>query len=492
MRLALVNVSYPLNEDVDSIVFSPGKGVLYAGREEGVRRFEPVKVLDVDQRLVVPGMTDAHMHLYSTAISRGRLDLRGVRSLEELREQVRRAVLSAGKGEWVVGRGWDQDKMSEKRFPTRHDIDDVSRDNPVLLVRVCGHAALLNTKAMKILGLLEPSVEGGKFIHVEDGKPTGIIFEDLVGYALSKIPPPPAERVKSLVKTLLSEYLSYGVTSLHSMSSSRSELELVKSLKESGEFIQEYRAYIDYQSFLEGVHRHYPDLVQGVKIFADGSLGARTAALRERYSDGETSGSLLLTAEKIAEIAAEAAGEGLETAVHAIGDRAVEEALKASRRAAGKLRVEHASVTPPDLLEVVAELRPRLSVQPHFVLSDTWIAERLGERTKWVYAYKSLLSTGATVMGSSDSPVEPINPWLGIYAAVHRGAIEGLAIHDYTWFESLSFEEALTLYVSDPSARRSLVVLNVRSTPRSLQEFQEVRAEVALLPTGLTRVSKDQ
>ena len=480
MRIALVNVHYPLNEDVDSIVFSMGKGIIYAGREEGVRRFEPAEVLDVDQRVVIPGLEDAHMHLYSTALSFGRLDLSNVRSLEELKEKVRAAVSSAGSGEWIVGRGWDQDKMEEKRYPTRYDIDEVAPNNPVILVRVCGHAAVLNTKALEILGLLEVRGEGEKFIQVEDGKPTGVVFEGLVSYALSRVPDPPLEQVKKLVKKLLQEYLSYGVVSLNSMSVSRVELEAVKSLQDSGEFIQEYRAYVDYGSFLEGVHREFPGLVMGVKIFADGSFGARTAALRERYSDSETTGNLLLDSDKIVAVASEAVREGLEVAVHAIGDRAVEEALKAARRIGGRLRIEHASLTPPDILETIAELKPRVSVQPHFILSDTWIADRLGDRTKWVYAYKSLLATGAGVLASSDSPVEPINPWLGIYAALNRGEPEGLPVYRYTWYERLNFREALAIY-SSSTKQRSLVVLNIRDLPRSRKEFQRVRAEKILL-----------
>ncbi|QOJ79528.1 amidohydrolase [Infirmifilum lucidum] len=480
MRIALVNVHYPLDEDVDSIVFSMGKGVIYAGREEGVRRFEPEEVLDVDQRVVIPGLEDAHMHLYSTALSFGRLDLRNVQSIEDLKEKVRVAVSSAGSGEWIIGRGWDQDKMEEKRYPTRYDIDEVAPNNPVILVRVCGHAAVLNTRALEALGLLEARSEEEKFIQVEDGKPTGVVFEELVSYALSRVPDPPLERVKKLAKKLLQEYLSYGVVSLHSMSVSRVELEVVKSLQDSGEFIQEYRAYVDYSSFLEGVHREFPSLVAGVKIFADGSFGAGTAALRERYSDSETTGNLLLDSGKIVTVASNAIREGLEVAVHAIGDRALEEVLGAASRIGGKLRIEHASLTPPDILETIAELKPRVSVQPHFILSDTWIADRLGDRTKWVYAYRSLLATGAGVLASSDSPVEPINPWLGIYAALNRGKPEGLPIYRYTWYESLNFREALTIY-SASTKQRSLVVLNVRDLPHSREEFQRVRAEKILL-----------
>lgn len=491
MRIALVNVRYPLHEDADSIVFSPGRGVVYIGSESGVRRFEPAQRIDVDQRLVVPGLADAHMHLLSTALSFGRLDLRRVESIEELKEKVKAAASSAGRGEWIVGRGWDQDKMRERRYPTRFDLDEAAPENPVVLVRVCGHAAILNTLAMRELGLLDAGEKTGKFIHVEDGKPTGLVFEDLVGYALSKVPPPPPQRLREWVKRVLSEYLSYGVVSLHSMSASENELEIVDSLARSGELIQEYAAYIDYSEYASGAHRRYPHLVRGVKLFADGSFGARTAALREPYSDAGGSGSLLLSAEAIADAAARAAAEGLEVAVHAIGDRALEEVLNAKRKA-GNIRVEHASLTPPDLLEEVASLRPVVSVQPHFLLSDTWIVDRLGDRTSWVYAFRSLLSAGAKLMGSSDSPVEPLNPWLGVYAAVERGREEGLPVYGYTHFEALSFRDAVRLYSEHTVAGGALVVLNVRDTPRTRGDFEKIRAETVITRKGVFTISKDQ
>lgn len=487
MRVALVNARYVLDDDADSVVLSPGKGVLYAGSESGVKRFAPVQVIDVDQRLVVPGLADAHTHLLPAALSRGRLDLRSVRSIEELKERVRSAALSTGRGEWIIGSGWDQDKMRERRYPTRYDLDEAVADKPVVVVRVCGHVAVLNSVAMRELGLLEAGEKTGEFIQVEDGKPTGVVFESLVGYVLSKLPLPPLPKLEEWVKQVLAEYLSYGVAAIHSMSVSETELEVVDSLVKKGEIIQEYRAYVEHSEYSRGLHRKYPHLVSGVKLFADGSFGARTAALRESYSDAEGSGTLLLNSKAMVELASAAAAEGLEVAVHAIGDRAVEEAFKAARKA-GNIRIEHASLTPPDLLEEVAVLKPRISVQPHFVLSDTWIVERLGGRASWVYAFKSLSSAGARLMGSSDSPVEPLNPWLGVYAAVERGREEKLSIHGYSWFEALSFSEAVKLYSEHATTGCSLVVLNAREKPASKSGYEWIRAELLLWSGGVMRL----
>lgn len=487
MRLAILNAQYPFDDDVDSIVFSYDSGILYTGREHGVRKFQPLTTIDADQQIVIPGLTDAHTHLYSTALTLGRLDLRGVKSIEELKEKVREAYRGQRPGEWIVGRGWDQDKMREKRFPKREELDEVAPDVPVVLVRVCGHAAVLNTKAMEMLGLLEKREETAKFIQIEDGRPTGLIFEDLVDYALSQVPPPPMPRVEEMVKSLLEEYLSYGVVELHSMSVSESELDIISRLAKMGEFIQEYKAYIGYEEFLNGIHLRHLELVRGVKLFADGSFGARTAALREPYSDADTKGQLLLKSQEILTLASKMVSENLEVAVHAIGDRAVEEVLVAAQRIGDRIRIEHASLTPLDILENIAQLTPRISVQPHFILSDTWIAERLGERARWVYAFRSLTSTGARLLGSSDSPVEPLNPWLGIYAAVNRGLAEGLPIYAYTWSESLSLRRAILLYSEHTSKKTSLVVTNVRRTPSSLEDYRRIKARVVITRKGVRR-----
>jgi len=476
-----VNFRYLLNEEVEALVVAPGKGVVCEGSEHKCRGLHPSRTLDLGGRIVVPGLRDAHTHLLSTALSRRTLDLRGVSSVEELKEAVRRAALEIGPGGWVVGRGWDQDKMVERRYPTRHDLDEAAPENPVLLVRVCGHAAVANTRALEKLGLLsgEPEELRGMVVR-EDGEPTGLLVEDAVSWAMEKIPRPGRATLKELLRKVIAEYLRYGVTAVHSMSVDLEELLLIRELELEGELKLRYEAYVK-PELLGSIPEELRHLVRGVKAFADGSFGARTAALRERYSDFPGSGTLLMRAEEIAELARVASLQGLELAVHAIGDRAVEEVLRAAEMLHGWIRVEHASLTPPDLLELFSQLRPAVAVQPHFILSDTWIVERLGERARWVYAFKSLARTGSTLMGSSDSPVEPLNPWLGVYAAVHRGEPEGLPVAGYTGGEKLSLREAVGLYAQPASRPEDIVVLNITKEPVSRDEFAGVRAERVFL-----------
>jgi len=480
-EVLLVNFKYLLNEEVEAFVLAPGKGVVCEGSEHKCRSLRPSRTLDLGGRVVVPGLRDAHTHLLPTALSYRLLDLRRVSSVEELKGAVRTAALEMGPGSWVVGRGWDQDKMVEKRYPTRHDLDEAAPENPVLLVRVCGHAAVANTKALEKLGLLfqEPEELQGMVVR-EDGKPTGLLLEDAVPWALARVPKPGRAALKELLRKVVAEYLRYGVTVVHSMSVDIEELSLIRGLELDGELKLRYEAYVK-PELLGNVPEELRHLVRGVKAFADGSFGARTAALREQYSDHPSSGTLLMTAEEIAELCRAAGSHGLELAVHAIGDKAVEEVLRAMTISRGKIRVEHASLTPPDLLELFSQLRPTAAVQPHFILSDTWIVDRLGARTRWVYAFKSLARTGSTLMGSSDSPVEPLNPWLGMYAAVHRGEPEGLPIAEFTSSEKLSLREALSMYVERASRPEDVVVLNITREPLSREDFARVRAERVFL-----------
>jgi predicted amidohydrolase YtcJ len=478
MEIAIVNANIPWRIDADALLFSFEKGIIEAGSSNRILSRKPAKMVDAEGRIVIPGLVDAHMHLYSTALSLGRLDLREVESIEELKEKVKEAASKVPTGAWIIGRGWDQEKFREKRYPTRFDLDEASPKNPVVLVRICGHVAVLNTMAMEKLGYLSHTNElPSNLFQKEDGKPTGLIFEEAVESTMSRLPPPPSGLVKEWIKDVLKEYFSLGVTGLYSMSVELEELKLIKEVLWQPDTPPiDYFAYVD-SSLMEADLGSFRDIVKGVKIFADGSFGGRTAALREDYNDSPSKGILRLNSEEIYRVAVKAYEKGWQTAIHAIGDRAVLEVLKTVERLPkGAVRIEHGSLVPPDLLDYVSKLKPEIAIQPHFILSDTWIEERLGERTKWVYPFKTLIERGATLLGSSDSPVEPINPWLGIYAAVNRGCPEKLAICKHTIHEKLSFEQALELYYRPAKKHPSLVILNITRPPETKKEFAEIKA----------------
>lgn len=480
MYYVFLNAKLPNGELVDAVVYHPSAGVVKITTADNLHAYSPYTSIDVDQKIVTEGLSDTHMHLLSTALEEYRLDLRGTRSIEEIKRAVKKRVVIQGPNSWVIGRGWDQDKLVEKRMPTRYDLDEVAPDTPVFLIRVCGHVAVANTKALEVLGVVsEKSIL--PYVDFEDEKPSGILYEKAVDYAVSRLPPPSVPEATEALRGVVRRYLSLGVTCLNSMSAPPLELESVKKLLQAGAPSICYHAYVDFERIDLASNPEYAPYIRGVKLYSDGSFGGWTAALRQPYQDKDTSGRLLLRADKIITMAQHARKKGLLTAVHAIGDRALEEVLKAASEA-GNIRIEHASLTPPDLVEKIAESRPWITVQPHFILSDTWIVERLGERARHVYAYKTLLSTGARVTGSSDSPVEPLNPWLGVFAAIDRGESLKMPIYEFTRDQRLSFHEALGLYTRGFEGKPpSIVVLNTRDMPRHKEDFERIKAELVVI-----------
>ncbi len=437
----------------EGMVVEAGR-VVYLGPHAAERAGPGAGVVDLGERVALPGFTDAHAHVNSLGESLSWLDLRGVESIDELRRAVAAKALELGPGEWILGRGWDQEKFREGRWPTRWDLDSAAPENPVLLIRVCGHAAVANTAALSSAGISDstPDPPGG-VIERASGRVTGVLKERAVQLVVSA-----AKRgsAKESIARAVRELASKGVTCVHAMSVSLEELRALRELASEGLLRIKVRAYVEPGALPEppGLGDGRLVKVAGVKVFVDGSFGARTAALSEPYDDDPgNSGVLLMTRRELAEILGRARGAGLQLAAHAIGDRALEEVIEAAKLGGGFLRVEHASLAPPDLRKELAELKLPVCAQPRFVISDWWIVSRLGaSRCRWVYPFKSLLSDGIPLAFSSDAPVEPCNPWEGVYAAVTRGAYEGLDIASITAAEALTVEEAVRVYVGGDAA----------------------------------------
>ncbi|MET1128493.1 MAG: amidohydrolase [Thermoproteota archaeon] len=384
---------------------------------------------------IVPGFIDAHMHVFGTGLDEHAIDLRECYSIDELKGKLRRE--SGRYSKWVYGRGWDQEKLG--RWPTRDDLDEVVPDKPALLVRVCGHVAVANSKALEVLG-----------IDSEDG----LLFEDDAARAVRMVKES-VDPVKPILAGMWAAARN-GITTVADMGADARSLAGYVKAQSLGLVPVRARVYLSRDLFDNLVKLGFvPALgdelirIVGVKLFADGSLGARTAYLREPYSDdSSTRGKKLLTSDGVEAVSRRAAEWGLDVAVHAIGDAALEEVLKGFAKAGVRGRVEHASLAPPDLLDLMARIGVRVAVQPRFLVSDYWIVERLGEeRARWAYPYRSMLSRGVTIGFSSDSPVEPLSPLEGVQAVVTRGVLGEL-----TRDEALSVEVALHLYTSGSAA----------------------------------------
>lgn len=464
--LALINgkiyLSYDPLKTSESLVIAGGR-VVFAGNNSNtlvISELLGCDLIDLEGKVVLPGFVDAHVHLDGIGMYLNTVDLRGVRSIEELKDRIRRSVSNAAS--WVFGHGWDQELFIEGRWPTRWDLDEVVSDRPVLLTRVCGHAAVLNTRAMEITGLI--SSGSPHVLRNERGEATGVVKEEALETARKKFRESlTLEDHKKFLEDAIKYVASHGVTTVGFMSVNDVSLRVLEELRSEGKLLVRVRAYLnpgednEILSILKklGIRSGFGDdylKICGIKIFADGSLGARTAWLTEPYNDApNTCGSQLVERKILEKLAYEIHDAGLQLAVHAIGDAAIDLVLQTYSRIQDlrkfRHRIEHASVVRPDQVSKIRELGIPLVVQPHFIITDWWVLKRLGEsRATWVYPFKTLISSGISLGISTDSPVEPLNPWETVYAAVTRGEYEDVELSKHTPHERLSLTEVLHSY----------------------------------------------
>ena len=439
-----------------------GEKVAYVG-EKGV--VEAVvsrlggELVDLGGRTVLPGFIDAHVHPDELGLYLSTLDLRGTRSIKELKERLRKYA-EAARTTWVLGHGWDQELFEEGRWPTRYDLDEVVAEKPVLLSRICLHAGVLNTKAVELAGLFNLKLPG--VLRDEQGVPTGVVKEEAFELVRQKVEETlTIEDYAEFIERALHYAASMGITTVGFVSCGLKQLKAVFKLWSEKRLPVRVRVYLSYRDELVeavkqlGIRRGFGDgylKILGFKILADGSLGARTAWLSEPYSDDpSTSGYPLLSEEELKRAVRKVDEAGLQLAIHGIGDKAIDTVLRAymelNKTREKRHRLEHASVLRDDQVELMAELGVVAVVQPHFVISDWWVKNRLGEkRVHWVYRFKTLAEKGVELAFSTDSPVEPLNPWETVYAAVTRGKYENVPYYEDTREECLSTLDSLHYY----------------------------------------------
>lgn len=438
--------------------------VLYVGSAEKtleLARSLGGEIVDLAGKTIIPGFIDSHLHLDTLGLALSTLDLRGVRSISDLREKLREYA-SKSKFTWILGHGWDQELFVEKRWPTRWDLDEVVSNKLVLLTRICLHAGVVNTRALLISKIAESGLPG--VLRDEKGEPTGVLLEDALKYVREKLKSELTIRdYVELIKTAQEHLLSMGVTTVGVAGCGLKVLRALMSMWSRGELRIRVRLYlyhvdgdVDILDILDkiGVKCGFGDeylRIMGIKLFADGALGPRTAWLSEPYTDDPSnSGAPILEPEKLKKLVKRAHDIGLQVAVHAIGDRALDVVLEAYsyiRPEKLRHRIEHASLVRDDQLEELKKLKPALSIQPHFVISDWWAKSRIGEkRIKWLYRFKTLITSGLLVGFSTDAPVESANPWETIYAAVTRGKYDNIPYYEDTVSEELTILESLYAY----------------------------------------------
>ncbi|MBI5474469.1 MAG: amidohydrolase [Ignavibacteriae bacterium] len=414
------------------------------GTTEEIRsHFEADTVIDLKGKAVYPGFTDAHAHFEGLGALLSNLNLEGTTSVEQIRTKVAEWAATLPEGMWLRGRSWDQNDWETKSFPIHQMLDDVAGDHPAYLKRIDGHALWVNKKALDLAGVTKATAEppGGMIMRDADGNPTGVLIDNAIDLIDSVMPAPSVEERTRAVESAVQECLRVGLTEVHDMGVDKELIDIYKKLIEQSRFPFRIYAAIggtgkDWQEYL----RSGPDIgqnderltVRALKLYVDGALGSRGAALIEPYTDDPGNRGLTLTSsEALRTASAQALDKGFQVCVHAIGDRAnhialniFEDVFKANRIKAdgARFRVEHVQVLDELDIPRFAKANVIPSMQPTHCTSDMyWAEDRLGPtRVKFAYAWRSLLNTGCIIPGGSDFPVERPDPLRGFYAAITR------------------------------------------------------------------------
>jgi predicted amidohydrolase YtcJ len=452
-----------------------GDRIIYVGSNAGVRTYigKNTRVIDLKGETVVPGMTDAHHHLEGVGFREMTLNLEGVNSLEAFLAKVKARVDQTRPGEWVTGRGWIETFWTPPVFPTRWDLDKVAPDNPVFLNRSDGHGAVANSAALKIAAIDKntPSPFGGEISKDKvSGEPNGMLLDAAQGLVRRYIPPTTLADEERAIVLGVNRDVSLGWTQVQDPGGSYEEIDLYKKLYEEGKIkLRIYKAVSAPGAEAQRLFHDGPIIgaygnrlnVRTIKLYADGSLGSRSAALLAPYSDKpDTSGFLTIKEETLQPILQQALRNGIQVQTHAIGDRGnrfiideYEKAMKAVPRNQWKIksprwRVEHSQIVNPVDIPRFAKLGIIPSMQASHAIGDLHFAPaRLGlARLAGAYAWQSFIKSGSIVPGGSDAPVERGEPMIEFYAAVARKDLKGFSGAGWHPEEALTRAQAMKMF----------------------------------------------
>jgi predicted amidohydrolase YtcJ len=458
-----------------------GNKFVYVGSQSGAREHlknQSFNEVDLMGNFVMPGFNDSHMHFLYFSKGLQNVNLTGVRSIEEIKERLKERLNTREDGDnsWLEGEGWNHDYfIDEKRFPNKFDLDSVTGHVPAIIVRACMHIGVLNSAALKILGLnKETAKKYGELIGtLPDGEPNGTIKEGLLTIVKTQISAADLDTLKNIIDEAQHFALAQGITSIQTD-------DLAYTPKRDYEFLFQVFKELDKEERLkvrvgEQCMISDPELLKGffekgynhgygnnkyrvncIKVFSDGSLGARTAALRAPYKDSPgTKGIEIFTQEEINELVLISHKNNCPVAMHAIGDKALETCLNAIENAqksypSYNLRhgIVHCQITDEEILNRIRELNVMTFIQPIFIDYDMHIVhDRVGNAlAETSYAWKTMIDKGIHVSLGTDCPVESLNTMPNIYTAVTRKNVTGEEKKVYLPNEKLTMDEALKAY----------------------------------------------
>lgn len=432
-----------------------GKIIAIGNDDEIESQFQAKAIFDAEGKTIVPGLIDAHAHLYGYGLSLQNVDLNGTESPEEALERVVE-FHKKHPNNFITGRGWDQNKWPNKEFPTKEMLDELFPDIPVALRRVDGHAMWVNSKALELAGITaETKMPGGEVV-LKNGEPSGILIDSPMQLVNQALPQP--NQATSIQALLEAEKVavSYGLTTIDDAGLDRGIVELIDSLQQTGEMKLKVYAMLantpaNRKYYLDkGIHQTDRLNVRSFKVFTDGALGSRGAAMKAEYSDMHNHfGAMITPADSLEYLAQLLAKTDFQMNSHAIGDSANISVLRTYDNALKGLtdkrwRVEHAQIISLEDFDYFSNnILP--SVQPTHATSDMyWAEDRVGsERIKGAYAYKTLLEKSGIVALGTDFPVEEVNPMYTFYAAVARKDLKHWPENGFQIEQALSREEAL-------------------------------------------------
>tara|TARA_B100001123_G_C15255945_1_gene1004668 strand:+ start:18 stop:1700 length:1683 start_codon:yes stop_codon:yes gene_type:complete len=450
--------------------------IVFVGNNSSSKSYQcgSATTIDLKGNFVYPGFVDSHAHLKGIGRRENSLNLQGIDSLKEMLTKVEIYSNNVESGKWVVGRGWIEKVWPEKRFPNRYDLDKFSKDKPVILERADGHAVVVNSLALKLAGIDSKTLDphGGMIMKGNDGEPNGMLIDKATLLVEKLIPSRSRKEEKNDLEVGISKNISLGWTQVQIAGGTFSDLEILEEIKNEGNLKQ--RVYL---AVSEGEPANRllqtgaildPDhmlVTRGIKLYADGALGSRGAALLSKYEDYETKGLLIFKKKEIIPILTKALEKGIQIQTHAIGDRGNRvtldwykeafETISPDQRKIAKprWRVEHAQIISKEDQLRYKEMDLIASMQPSHAIGDLHFApSRLGmDRVSDGYVWRNLIDLGVLIAGGSDAPVEIGDPRIEFYAAITRKDLDGFYDEGWHLEQAVTREEALKMFTIWPA-----------------------------------------